>query len=150
MADLLRIIAKNKKAYYKFEILDKLEAGITLTGSEVKSLREGKCSLNESYAKFRGSELFLVGAHIPEYQPAGGLNHKPTRPRKLLLHRGQLNRLMSKVNERGYSIVPMCIYFNTNGLIKAEVALAKGRSKYDHREKLKEKDMEKRVRRYRE
>lgn len=150
MSDILKIIAKNKKAFFKYEIIDKYEAGVSLMGSEVKSLRESKCSLDEAYAKLRDGELYLVGMHVSEYQPAGKLNHQPTRPRKLLLHRNQLNRLVAKVNERGFTVIPTMIYFKTNGLVKVEIALVRGRAKYDQREKIKEKEVKKRLRRFRE
>jgi len=135
----IKIICKNKKAYFNFELGDTFEAGIALLGSEVKSLRAGRANLGDSYAKFRQGELFLLGAHISPYPQASGENHDPERERKLLLHRRELKRLLGKVTEKGFSLVPLKLYLK-NGRVKIELALAKGKKIFDKREAIKKKD----------
>ena len=134
-------IADNRKANYEYFLEDKMEAGIVLTGTEVKSLRHGQCGLQESHIAPKRGELWLWNAHIPEYQQAGRhLQHAPRRPRKLLLNARQIHRLMGAVNRDGYTIVPTRIYFNAKGLAKLEIALAKGKKEYDKRETIKQRD----------
>jgi len=135
----IKIICKNRKARFNFEIEDTLEAGIALVGSEVKSLRQGKANLSDSYAKIRGDELFLVDAHISAYDQAGSQNHEPLRERKLLLHRREIRKLVGKVAERGFSLIPLKLYFK-NAKVKVELALAKGKRAFDKREAIKKKD----------
>lgn len=133
------VAANNPKARYNYSILDSIEAGIVLTGSEVKSLREGRASLAEAFAVVRDGEVFLIGMHIPPYGQAGYSQHEPTRKRKLLLHKAQIERLVGKTAEKGLTLVPMKCYF-TRGLAKIELGLAKGKRTFDRREDLKAKD----------
>ena len=130
----LRAVAENRKARFNFEIGEVFEAGIVLTGSEVKSLRTGKGSIVESYADAKGGEIWLINANIPEYLQAHRFNHLPKRPRKLLLHQRQINKLSGAVDREGMTIVPLKIYFNDKGRAKIEVALAKGKKLHDKRE----------------
>ena len=139
-----KIICKNKKAYHDYFIEESFEAGIVLVGTEVKSLRAGKAQLVDSYAVFRGEELFLLNAHISPYSHAARDNHDPTRSRKLLLHKKELQRLLGKVNEKGLSLVPLKLYFK-NGKVKAEIGLVKGKKLHDKREVMKERAMNKDV-----
>lgn len=134
-------ITDNRKAHFDYFLEEKIEAGIVLMGTEVKSLRHGQCGLQESHIAEKRGELWLWNAHIPEYQQAGPhLQHAPRRPRKLLLNMKQMNRLMGAVSRDGYTIVPTRIYFNAKGLAKVEIALAKGKKEYDKRETIKERD----------
>ncbi len=135
----IKIICKNRKAHFNFEIDDTLEAGIALLGSEVKSLRQGRANLSDSYAKFRDGELFLVDAHISPYDYANRENHDPLRERKLLLHKRELKKLHGKVTERGFSLVPLKLYFK-RGKVKVDLALAKGKKSFDKREAIKKKE----------
>jgi len=135
----IKIICKNRKARFNFEVEDTFEVGISLMGSEVKSLRSGKANLSDSYAKFRDGELFLVDAHISPYDQASRENHEPLRPRKLLLHKRELKKLVGKVTERGFSLIPLKLYFK-RGKVKVELALARGKKAYDKREAIKKKD----------
>ena len=141
-----KIICKNKKAFHDYFVEETFEAGIVLVGTEVKSLRLGKAQLVDSYAVFKGEELFLLNAHITPYSHAARDNHDATRSRKLLLHKKELLRLLGKVNERGLSLVPLKLYFK-NGKVKAEIGLVKGKKLHDKRETLKKKAMEKDVER---
>ncbi len=142
----IKLICKNKKAYHDYFVEESYEAGIVLVGTEVKSLRAGKAQLVDSYAVFKGEELFLLNAHISPYSHAARDNHDPTRSRKLLLHKKELLKLLGKVNERGYSLVPLKLYFK-DGRAKAEIALVKGKKLYDKRDTLREKAMSKDVER---
>lgn len=135
-----RVVAQNRKARRNYFIEDTLEAGIALVGTEVKSLRDGKCSLNEAYAEQRGGELFLVNAHIGVYEAGNRNNHEPLRPRKLLLHKREIERMIGKVQREGYTLVPLSIYFNERGRAKVDLALARGRKQYDKREREKTRD----------
>ncbi len=135
-----RIAAQNRKARHNYTIEDSLEAGIVLTGSEVKSLRLGRASLAEAYAKPDGDEIFLLNAHIPEDKQAGPFNHEPGRPRKLLLHKRQINRLLASVQRKGATLVPLKIYFNDRGMAKMELGIAVGKRAYDKRQTEKSRD----------
>ncbi|MBM3299812.1 MAG: SsrA-binding protein SmpB [Deltaproteobacteria bacterium] len=135
----VKIVCKNRKARFNFEIEETIEAGIVLVGSEVKSLRNGKANLSDSYAKFRAGEVFLVDAHISPYEQANRLNHEPLRDRKLLLHKREMKKLMGKVAERGFSLIPLQIYFK-GGKAKVLLGLARGKKAYDKREAIKKKD----------
>ncbi len=135
----VKIICKNRKAFFNFEIEDTFEAGICLMGSEVKSLRDGKANLSDSYGKIRNGEIFLVDCHISPYSQANRENHEPLRDRKLLLHKREIKKLTGKVAERGYSLVPLRMYFK-NGKVKLEMGLARGKKNYDKRESIKKKD----------
>jgi SsrA-binding protein len=137
-----KVVADNRKARFNYEIGERFEAGIVLTGSEVKSLRAGKATIAESYADARGGEIWLVNANIPEYQQAGRLNHAPKRPRKLLLHEREINKLAGAVDRDGMTVVPLKLYFNERGLAKLEIALAKGKKLHDKRETLKRRSWE--------
>ena len=134
------VIAENRRARRDYELIDTLEAGLMLQGTEVKSLRVGKANLEHSYASFEKGEPFLLNADIPEYATGNRFNHKPTRPRKLLMHRREANRLMASVQRDGMTIVPLKLYFNDNGLAKLLVGLARGRKKADKREHEKTRD----------
>lgn len=134
-------IVRNRKALHDYHILDRWEAGIALSGSEVKSLREGKANLRDAYGKIEDGEVYLVSAHISPYDPAARDNHDPRRPRKLLLHRREIRKLIGKVMEKGLTLVPLSIYFNDRGKVKVELALAAGKKQYDKRAALKEKDI---------
>jgi SsrA-binding protein len=136
----LRNAAVNRRARYNYEIGQTFEAGIQLTGTEVKSLREGKSNIADSYAGDKNGELFLFNAYIPEYLQANRFNHQPTRARKLLLHQREINRLMGAVQRDGMTIVPLKIYFNDRGRAKVEIALARGKKLHDKRETSKERD----------
>lgn len=138
----MKIIAKNKKAYFNYDIQETYEAGISLTGSEVKSAREGRVSLKESYADLRDGEIYLIGCHISQYDPANRLNHEPVRDRKLLLHRREIKRLTGKIKERGFTLVPTKMVITGRGWIKVEIALAKGKKVHQKREAIRERDRE--------
>jgi SsrA-binding protein len=129
-----KLIADNRRARFNYEIGETFEAGIALTGSEVKSLRQGRSTIAEAYADTRGSELWLVNANIPEYLQAGQFNHAPKRARKLLLHRRQIEKLAGGVERDGMTIVPLKMYFNDKGRAKVELALARGKKLHDKRE----------------
>ena len=139
-----RSVAQNRRARRDFQIEDTFEAGLVLTGSEVKSLRAGRASIAEAYVTERGGELFLQGAHIPEYLAATYNNHRPRRLRKLLVHRRELTKLIGQVRRQGYTLVPITVYFNDRGRAKLEVGLAKGRRKADKRESIKSRDWDRR------
>lgn len=136
------IISANKRGRYEYEILDVFEAGIALQGSEVKSLRQGKANIAEGYAAVDGDEVFIHGMNIPEYKQAGKDNHPPKRPRKLLLHRSEINKIMGKVQEKGLTLVPLNLYFNKKGLVKIEIGIGKGKKLHDKRETIKKREFE--------
>jgi SsrA-binding protein len=136
----IKIISDNRKAYHNYYVEDKFEAGIVLKGTEVKSLREGKANLQDSYGLLKSGELFLLNAHIPPYKLGNRENHDPLRTRKLLLNRSELSKLWGKLETQGYSVIPLKIYFK-NGLVKVEMALAKGKKSHDKREATKEKEV---------
>ena len=129
-----KIVAENRKARFNYEIGEVFEAGIALSGTEVKSLRGGKATIAESYADTRDGELWLINANIPEYLQANRYNHLPKRPRKLLLHKRQINRLAGAIEREGMTLVPLKLYFNDKGRAKIEVALARGKKLHDKRE----------------
>ena len=129
----------NKKAYRNFELIEKFEAGLKLLGTEVKSLRAGQADLNGSYARFEDEECWLVGASIAHYEQAGVRNHEPLRKRKLLLHKTELRKVRIKLEQRGFTFVPLRIYFNDRGLAKIELALARGKRQYDKRKTIAER-----------
>ncbi|MFZ1816057.1 MAG: SsrA-binding protein SmpB [Rhizobiaceae bacterium] len=135
-----KLIADNRKARHNYEFVETLEAGLALTGTEVKSLRNGKANIGESYASVEDGELWLINSYIPEYLEANRFNHAPRRRRKLLVHRKQLARLAAAVNRDGMTIVPNRLYFNDRGIAKLQIALAKGRKAHDKREVSKERD----------
>jgi SsrA-binding protein len=137
--DGFKIIADNRKARFNYEIGEVMEAGLVLTGSEVKSLRGGRATIGESYADARDGAIWLINANIPEYRQAANFNHAPKRPRKLLLHQRQINKLAGAVEREGMTIVPLKIYFNDKGRAKIEIALGKGKKMHDKRETLKKR-----------
>jgi SsrA-binding protein len=136
-----RNITENRKARHDYHIEDTYEAGLALTGTEVKSLRLGRANLRDAHAEMRGGEMFLVGMHISPYEQGNRFNHEPLRPRKLLLHKREIRRLASQVAERGYTVVPLRLYW-ASGRAKAELALARGKRQFDKREDLKLRDVE--------
>ena len=140
-------IATNRKAHRDYEILESLECGIELKGSEVKSLRAAKINLNDSFARFEGAEIFLYNAHISHYAQASYLNVDPDRPRKLLLHKQQLARINGKLTQKGLTLIPLKIYFNARGFAKIELGLCKGKKLYDKRESVKRRETDKLLRR---
>lgn len=137
----IKTIATNKKAYHNFYIGEALEAGISLVGSEIKSIRDGRISLGDSYVKPENGELWLLNAHIARYECSSYMCHEPTRRRRLLLHRRQIDNLESKVNEKGLTLVPTRVYLK-DGLAKVEIALAKGKKLYDKREAISRRENE--------
>ncbi len=142
----MRIITENKKALFNYEILERLEAGIALLGSEVKSIREGRVSLKESFADIKNGEVYLINCHISPYEAANRFNHEPLRPRKLLLHRQEIKRLTGKIKEKGLTLIPTKIYFNDKGKVKVEIALARGKRAYEKKEAIKARDIERELR----
>ena len=139
--NILKNITVNKKAFHDYEIVEKYDAGIILLGSEVKSIREGRVNLKDSYVEIKGREAFLVSAHIAAYSNASYNNHEPERTRKLLLHKQELGKLDRKVRTRGITIVPLRMYFTPKGLVKVEIAIVRGKRLYDKKQKIKEDDM---------
>jgi SsrA-binding protein len=127
-------VARNKRARHDYHILETWEAGLVLTGSEVKSLRQGKANLSDAFAVVQGGELFLLNLHIPPYEQANQFNHEPTRTRKLLLHRQEIRRLIGGMERKGLTLVPLDLYFNPRGIAKVTLALAKGKKQHDKRE----------------
>ncbi|MBO0905747.1 SsrA-binding protein SmpB [Jiella sonneratiae] len=134
------VAAENRKARFNYEIVDTLEAGLSLTGTEVKSLRDGKASIAEAYATEEQGELWLINSNLPEYLQANRFNHNPKRRRKLLVHKTQLNRLAGAVQKDGMTLVPLKIYFNDRGVAKLELAVARGKNAPDKRQTIKERD----------
>jgi SsrA-binding protein len=141
-----KLIAENRKARHEFHLLDRVEAGIALTGSEVKSLREGRAQLQRAFGDVRDGEVWLVGAHIAPYDQAGVENHDPDRDRKLLLHRREIDDLTTKVQERGFTLVPTRLYFK-DGRAKVEVALAKGKEVRDRRREIAKRESDRQIER---
>ena len=135
-----RVAAKNRKARYNYFIDETIEAGVMLTGTEVKSLREGRANIGDAYASAQGGELFLVNAHISEYSGGNRLNHEPLRPRKLLLRKREIERLTAAIQRKGVTLVPLEIYFNPRGIAKVRLGIARGKRQYDKRATTKERD----------
>ncbi len=135
-----KVVAENRKARFNYEIIDTYEAGLVLTGTEVKSLREGKANIAESYASDEGHEIWLINSYLPEYLQANRFNHETRRRRKLLLNKREINRMRAAINREGMTLVPLKIYFNEKGRAKLELALAKGKKLHDKRETAKERD----------
>ena len=146
-------VAVNKKAYRNFELVDRFEAGLSLLDTEVKSLRAGAAELAGSYARIAGEECWLVGATIAQYEQAGSNNHDPDRRRKLLLHKREIRKIRGKLEQRGFTLVPLQIYFNEKGMAKMEVALARGKRQYDKRaaiaERMQKRDIDRGMKKYR-
>ena len=141
----MKIIASNKAAYYNYEIVERFEAGIALLGSEVKSIREGRISLKDSHAEVKGGEVFLLNSHISPYEPANRFNHEPLRERKLLLHRREIKRLIGKIKEKGFTLIPTKVMLNEKGKVKVEISLAKGKRTYQKKEAIKERELKREV-----
>lgn len=143
----------NKKAYHSFELVERFEAGLSLTGSEVKSLRAGACDLTGSYARIQDNQCWLVGAKIAQYEQAGIFNHPPERKRKLLLHKREISRIKNKLEQRGFTVVPLQIYFGKRGFAKIEIALARGKRQYDKRQSItdrqQKRDLDRNRKKYR-
>lgn len=135
-----RYAAQNRRARFDYFIIEEMEAGIVLTGSEVKSLRAGRASINETYAGEMNGEIFLFNANIPVYEQANQFNHEPKRPRKLLLHKRQVNKLIGAIQRKGMTLVALSVYFNDKGRAKVQLGLAKGKNVVDKRETIKERD----------
>lgn len=140
----IKIIHQNKKAWHDYQILENLEVGIVLTGSEIKSIRNGAIQLKDSFVSIDNGELFLHKAHISEYKDSSYNNHKPERKRKLLANRQEIDKLYKKINEKGFTLIPLKVYFKS-GLCKIEIAVAKGKQKGDKRESLKQKDAKREI-----
>jgi SsrA-binding protein len=142
----IKLICRNRKAGHEYLLFEKLECGLVLTGTEVKSLREGQASLEDAYARVDGGEVWLLGSDIPEYSMAHRMNHKPKRPRKLLMHRREVAKFAGKASERGFTLVPLRMYFR-RGRAKVELAIARGKQLHDKRQALKNADAEREIRR---
>jgi len=142
----MKIVASNKKAYFNYEIIESLEAGIALLGSEVKSIREGRISLKDSYAEIKNGEVFLLHMNISPYEQANIFNHEPLRDKKLLLHRQEIKRLIGKIREKGYTLIPTKVILNEKGKVKVEVSLAKGKRTYEKKRAIKERELDREVR----
>jgi SsrA-binding protein len=141
-------VATNRQAAFRYHLIERFECGLVLTGTEVKSLREGKAQLKDSYATVRDGEVWLIGLYIPPYGPASRENHDPERPRKLLLHRSEIERLIGRTAERGFTLVPTRIYFSgERSRAKIEIALARGKDLYDKRDAIRKRDMARDVQR---
>jgi len=136
---------KNRRAGFEYFLIEEFEAGIVLTGTEIKSLREGKASINDAYCTFKGNEMFVMNMHIAEYIYGTYNNHNPKRERKLLLNARELKKLLGKVKEKGFTIVPVLLFINEKGLAKLTISLAKGKHSYDKRETLKDKDLKREI-----
>ncbi|MGD2144735.1 MAG: SsrA-binding protein SmpB [Anaerolineae bacterium] len=147
VADTVKIVARNRKAFHDYHIEDRYEAGLVLQGTEIKSIREGRVNLREGYVRPRAGELWLLDVHIGSYKPAGRhFGHAPRRPRKLLLHRHEIDRLMGRVEQSGYTIIPLSMYLKS-GLAKVEIALAKGKREHDKRRAIAQRDAQREIER---
>jgi len=144
----MKIIATNKKAYTDYILDETYEAGIELFGTEVKSLREHGASFKDSFCRVKDGEIYLLNLHIPPYKFGNIYNHDPERPRRLLLHRKEIDRIWGKIRQEGYTVVPTKIYLNAHGLVKVEIAIAKGKKNYDKREEIKKKETNRRIKEY--
>ncbi len=142
----IKIVATNRKATHDYTLEDRFEAGLALLGTEIKSIRAGQANLREGYVQVRGSELWLTNTHIAAYEPSGHEGHDPLRPRKLLLHRKEIAKLLSRVQERGYTIIPLKIYLK-NRRAKVEIALARGKRQYDKRETIAKREVSRQIER---
>ena len=139
MSEAMKLVANNKKAYHDYFIEEKYEAGIVLHGTEVKSMRMGKCSIKESFIRIENGEIFAYGMHVSPYEKGNIFNKDPLRTKKLLLHKKEINKLMGKIAEKGYTLVPLQVYFK-DGRAKVEIGLAKGKKLYDKRQDIAKKD----------
>ena len=144
--DGIKVVCRNKRAFHEYEVLDTIECGLVLVGTEVKSLRESIASLEDAFARIENRELWLLGSEIPEYSMGNRLNHKPKRPRKLLLHRSEIEKFAAKATQKGFTLVPLRLYFK-NGIAKVEIAVAQGKQAHDKREAKKKADAQREIRR---
>ncbi|MFN3966171.1 MAG: SsrA-binding protein SmpB [Endomicrobiia bacterium] len=144
--DVNKIVVNNKRAYHDYEIIEEYEAGVALKGAEVKSLRTSKASIQDSFCKIQNGEIFIYNMHIAPYEYTGSFKYHPKRPRKLLLHKNEINRLLGKTTQKGLTIIPLKVYFNKRGLAKVSIGLAKKRKIRDKKEYLKKKDLERQFR----
>ncbi|MCR4318854.1 MAG: SsrA-binding protein SmpB [Candidatus Brocadiaceae bacterium] len=142
----MEIIAKNRKAYFQYEILEKIEAGVVLTGTEVKSVRNRDVSINESFAHLNNGEIFVYEMHIGQYKQGNRQNHEPKRVRKLLLHKREIAKIAGKIKQKGYTMIPLSLYFK-EGVVKVELALVRGKTKIDKREDIKKRDIDREIQR---
>jgi SsrA-binding protein len=142
-----RDVAVNRRAFHDYDIVERIDAGIELTGSEIKSIRAGKISLQEAYARPNKGEIWLVGAHIAEYGPASYNGHEPRRSRRLLLHKGEIQEIEREVEAKGLTLIPLKVYLNKRGLAKVELGLARGRKQYDKRAAIAKRDADREVQR---
>ena len=142
----IKVVATNRKAFHDYEIVDTFEAGLVLVGSEIKSIRGGQVSLQDGFVQFENGEAWLVNVHIAQYDPASRLNHEPRRKRKLLLHRREIQRLMAKVQEKGFTMVPTRLYLK-DGRAKIEIAFARGKRLYDKRQAIAKRDSDRQIQR---
>ena len=140
----IKVLATNRKATHDYTLEDRFEAGLALLGTEIKSIRAGQANLREGYVQPRGTDLYLVNTHISIYEPAGRTGHDPLRPRKLLLHRKEIAKILTKLSERGYTLIPLKIYLK-HGLAKVEIALARGKRQYDKRQAIAERDSNRQI-----
>lgn len=140
MSNVLKVVAKNKRGQFDYFIEEKFEAGIILTGSEVKSIREGKVALTDSHAAQDNGELYLYNCHINEYEKANQFNHATRRPRKLLLNKREIKKIIGKIKLKGYTLIALSMYFNKKNIVKIELGLSRGKKQHDKRQDLKEKD----------
>ncbi len=147
-----KVVATNRKARRNYQLFERLEVGIALRGDEVKSLRQGKCSIDESFARPEKGELFLYNMHISEFEKSSYFKSQPKRPRKLLLHRREISHLIGLISQKGYTLIPLQVYFNEKNIVKVELALAKGRRAFDKRRKIKEeyqkREVQRQIKRY--
>jgi len=143
----MKLIANNRKAYHDYIILESFEAGIALTGTEIKSIRAGRVNLRDGYARADGGEMWLYNVHISKYDPGSRYNHEPTRTRKLLLHRKQINELAGKATQKGFTLVPLKLYLNKKGIAKVEIGLARGKRVYDKRETMSQRQADREMER---
>jgi SsrA-binding protein len=144
--DGIRMICQNRRAFHEYEISDRLECGIALVGTEVKSLRDRHANLEDAYAKLEGGELWLIGSEIPEYAMGNRMNHKPKRPRKLLAHRREIDKFAGKATQKGFTLVPLRMYFK-NGRAKVEIGIARGKKVHDKRQAARKADADREIRR---
>ena len=142
----MEIIAKNRKAHFQYEILEKIEAGVVLTGTEVKSIRNRDVSINESFAHLNNGEIFVYEMHVGQYKQGNRQNHEPKRVRKLLLHKREIAKIAGKIKQKGYTMIPLSLYFK-EGVVKVELALVRGKTKIDKREDIKKRDIDREIQR---
>ncbi|HHT9115346.1 MAG: SsrA-binding protein SmpB [Planctomycetes bacterium] len=142
----MEIITKNRKAYFQYEILEKIEAGVVLTGTEVKSIRNRDVSINESFAHLNNGEIFVYEMHVGQYKQGNRQNHEPKRVRKLLLHKREIAKIAGKIKQKGYTMIPLSLYFK-EGVVKVELALVRGKTKIDKREDIKKRDIDREIQR---